>query len=414
MRDDFRSCCKIVLFSCLLLPSAGFARTPATPPVTLIHCGTLIDGISSVPRKDVLLQIEGGRITSVRPYRRGSSRKFSVATTDLSTATCLPGLIDVHVHLIQQDLLRHELATSPQTLSRGSLLRTLRYGFTTVRNLGTKGLGPTDVDLRDAVASGSLSGPRLKVALSDQVTRNFGSKDTTGWKTAVNRSVDSGADWIKLYDSDQPGPEDGTKYSPEEIAAIVAEAHKRGARVAMHTVPFEGSHRAIVGGVDSIEHGVDIADADLRLMKTRGIVFVPTLFVISYIATLPGRDDTAKWVDFAKRSFDTYERALKANIKIAFGSDAGAAGWTSNPAQQFQTMVTHGMFPMTAIQSATIEGARLLGMEKEIGSLEVGKLADIVAVQGDPLADVSRLEHVTFVMKNGHQIDIGHPSTRTR
>jgi imidazolonepropionase-like amidohydrolase len=205
-----------------------------------------------------------------------------------------------------------------------------------------------------------------------------------------------------------PGPDNGSKYSKEQIAAIVDEAHKKGVKVAMHTVAFEGSHRAIASGVDSVEHGVDIEDADLKLMKDHGITLVPTIFVLSYVATLPGRDDKAKWLDFSKRSIDTFQRALKAKVKIAFGTDAGAAGWTSNPAQQFQMMVSHGMSPIEAIQSATFEGARLLGMDKQIGSIEVGKLADIVAVQGDPLADVSRLEHVMFVMKDGQLIDLTH------
>jgi imidazolonepropionase-like amidohydrolase len=220
--------------------------------------------------------------------------------------------------------------------------------------------------------------------------------------------VNEGSDWIKLYDAGMPGPENGTKYSEEEISEIVDEAHKKGAKVAMHTIALEGSHRAIASGVDSVEHGVDINDADLRLMKDRGITFVPTLFVISYVEALPGRDDKAKWVDLMKQSFDTFERALKAKVKIAFGTDAGAADWTSNPAQQFQMMVSHGMPPMAAIQSATMESARLLGMDKQIGSIEVGKLADIVAVPGDPLADVSRLEHVMFVMKDGQPIDLNH------
>ncbi len=185
--------------------------------------------------------------------------------------------------------------------------------------------------------------------------------------------MNEGSDWVKLYDAVMPGPENGTKYSEEEISAIVDEAHKKGVKVAMHTIAFEGSHRAIASGVDSVEHGVDIGDTDLRLMKDRGITFVPTLFVISYVAALPGRDDKAKWVDFSKRSFDTFERALKAKVKIAFGTDAGAADWTSNPAQQFQMMVSHGMTPMEAIQSATLEGARLLGMDTQIGSIEVGE-----------------------------------------
>ena len=234
-------------------------------------------------------------------------------------------------------------------------------------------------------------------------------KGASELRAAVDRLVKDGSDWIKLFDTVFPGPEDGTQYTEQEIAAIVDEAHKKGVKVAMHAVALEGSHRAIAGGVDSVEHGVNIDDADLRRMKDSGITFVPTLFVLSYAATLPGRNDHAKWADFSKRSFDTFERVLRARVKIAFGTDAGALDWTSNPAQQFQMMVSHGMAPMAAIQSATIEGARLLGMDQQVGSIEVGKLADIVAVQGDPLADARQLEHVMFVMKDGQVINLNHP-----
>jgi imidazolonepropionase-like amidohydrolase len=368
----------------------------------------LIDGVSAVARKDVLLRVEGNRIASLSEDGRAATHESTARTIDLSTATCLPGLIDVHVHLIEQDAQRRELQTPSKSLSAENLLRTLRYGFTTVRNLGTNGLGPSDIDVRNSVVNGFLLGPRLKIAISDNGTRNFGVKGPNDFRAAVDRIVNEGSDWIKLYDAVMPGPENGNHYSQEEISAIVDEAHKKGAKVAMHTVAFEGSHRAIASGVDSVEHGVDIEDADLKRMKDHGITLVPTLFVLSYVATLPGRDDKAKWLDFSRRSFDTFERALKAKVKIAFGTDAGAAGWTSNPTQQFQMMVSHGMLPMEAIQSATIESARLLGMDKQIGSIEVGKLADLVAVQGDPLADVKRLEHVMFVMKDGQPIDFNH------
>ena len=408
MRERLQTCFVVALFSVLYLPGAR-CELPASssPPVTLIRCGTLIDGVSAVPRKDVLLRVEGNRIVSVRTNGGAFSRESSASSVDLSTATCLPGLIDVHVHLITQDHHRRELQAPAQSLSAESLLRTLRYGFTTVRSLGTDGLGPSDIDVRNAIASGSLPGPRLKVAICDTDARTFGVKGPIELRAAVDRIVNEGSDWIKLFDTVMPGPENGAQYSEEEISAIVDEAHKKGVKVAMHTTAAEGSHRAIAGGVDSIEHGVEITDADLKLMKERDLTFVPTLFVISYLTTLPGRDDTAKWADFLKRSLDTFDRALKAKVKIAFGTDAGAADWTSNPAQQFQMMVSHGMPPMAAIQSATMEGARLLGMDKQIGSVEVGKLADIVAVQGDPLADVSRLEHVMFVMKGGQRIDFG-------
>ena len=398
----------VALFLSLLLSRAASEPPASSPAVTLIRCGTLIDGVSVVPRKDVLLRVEGNRIANLSEDGRAATQESTARNVDLSTATCLPGLIDVHVHLIEQDAQRRELQMPSKSLSAESLLRTLRYGFTTVRNLGTEGLGPSDIDVRNSVANGLLLGPRLKIAISDTETRNFGVTGPNDFRAAVDRIVNDGSDWIKLYDSLWPGPENGTHYSQDEISAIVDEAHQKGARVAMHTVAFEGSHRAVASGVDSVEHGVDIRDADLMVMKDHGITLVPTLFVLSYVATLPGRNDKAKWIDFSKRSSDTFKRALKARVKIAFGTDAGAADWTSNPAQQFQMMVSNGMTPMEAIQSATLQGARLLGMEKQIGSIEVGKLADIVAVQGDPLADVSRLEHVMFVMKDGQRIDFTH------
>ena len=401
MKEHVLSGCMVVLLSILLVPRAGSGQ-PASQPVTLIRCGTLIDGVSAVPRKDVLLRVEGNRIAGVSANTRVSSQQSGAKTIDLSTATCLPGLIDVHVHLILQDAQRRELQTTSESLSAENLLRTLRYGFTTVRNLGS-GWGPSDVDVRDSVAKRAIPGPRLQVAIS---ARNLGVKGPTELRALVDRIVNQGSDWIKVYDT--LGPENELQYSEEELSAIVDEAHKRGVKVAMHTISFAGSHRAIASGVDSVEHGVDIADADLKRMKDTGITFVPTPFVISYAATLPNRNDNAMWADRTKRSFDTFERALKAKVKIAFGTDAPALGWTSNPAQQFQMMVGHGMTPMEAIQSATMEGARLMRMDKQIGSIEVGKLADIVAVQGDPLADVSRLEYVMFVMKDGQQIDLGH------
>jgi imidazolonepropionase-like amidohydrolase len=373
----------------------------------------LIDGVSAIPRKDVLLRIEGNRIASLSENGGADTHESTARAIDLSDATCLPGLIDVHVHLINQDPQRRELQRPSESLSAENLLRTLRYGFTTVRNLGTDGLGPSDIDVRDSVANGALPGPRLKIAISDAETRNFGVKGPTDLRPAVDRIVNEGSDWIKLYDAVMPGPENGTHYSEEEISAIVNEAHNRGIKVAMHTIALEGSHRAIAGGVDSVEHGLNIDDADLKRMKDSGITYVPTLFVISYAAMLPGRDDHAKWVDFSKQSFATFERAIKAKVKIAFGTDSGALDWTSTPAQQFQMMVSHGMTSMAAIQSATMEGARLLGMDKQIGSIEVGKFADIVAVQGDPVADVSRLEHVMFVMKDGQQINLSLSSAAT-
>jgi imidazolonepropionase-like amidohydrolase len=165
MNELLRSGCIVAVFLILLFPGAASEPPASSPPVTLIRCGTLIDGVSAVPRKDVLLRVEGNRIATLSENGRAFYRS-AAKTIDLSTATCLPGLIDVHVHLIDQDAQRRELHTPSDSLSAESVLRTLRYGFTTVRNLGTDGLGSTDIDVRNSVANGSLLGPRLKIAIS--------------------------------------------------------------------------------------------------------------------------------------------------------------------------------------------------------------------------------------------------------
>ena len=163
MKEHFKLGCMVALFSILFLPRAVSEPPASSPPVTLIRCGTLIDGVSAIPRKDVLLRVEGNRIAILTEHGSALTQESTAKTIDLSTATCLPGLIDVHVHLINQDTQRRELQTPSASLSAENLLRTLRYGFTTVRNLGTDGLGPSDIDIRNSVADGSLLGPRLKI-----------------------------------------------------------------------------------------------------------------------------------------------------------------------------------------------------------------------------------------------------------
>lgn len=223
-------------------------------------------------------------------------------------------------------------------------------------------------------------------------------------RAAVDRLVEEGTDWIKLFGT--LGPENELQYSIEELSAVVDEAHKNGVKVAMHTIVEADSQRAVASGVDNTEHGVDIAEEDLKKMSQSNIAFVPTMSVMAYASTLPGRNDNAIWTDRTKRSNATFERALRANVKIVFGTDSCAVNWTSNPVQQLQVMVSHGMTPLQAIRSATIDGANLLGMSKQVGSVEVGKFADIIGVQGDPLTDVSRIEKVVFVMKDGLRFDL--------
>jgi imidazolonepropionase-like amidohydrolase len=224
-------------------------------------------------------------------------------------------------------------------------------------------------------------------------------------RAVIDRMIASGADWIKIFGDSTWG--DPPNYSVEELSAMIDEAHRKGVKVAVHSIGPDDNHRSITCRADSIEHGVDIRNEDLRRMRETGIVLVPTLSVLKFLAPLPGKDQVVIARDY-RRSVSTFPRALRQGVTIAFGTDAGAlekTPWeTAKPTQQFGLMVDLGMEPMQAIKSGTSIAAKLLGMENQIGSLTVGKFADIIAVPGNPLKDMRQLEHVGFVMKDGKQI----------
>jgi len=212
---------------------------------------------------------------------------------------------------------------------------------------------------------------------------------------------------IKVYSdrSYRVGPggvlDDIPTFTLEEMKAIVDEAHRERHRVASHAMGLNGVHNSVEAGVDSIEHGNYIADEDMKTMVARGTFYVPTIFVGVYVAEGRAAEGAPVWVKMLAIHEDTFRRAMKAGVKIAFGTDAGGFAWTVNPAKEFAYMVKWGMTPTQAIQSATSSAAELLGWSDQVGTLEAGKYADIIAVPGDPLADVTALEKVDFVMKGG-------------
>ena len=226
-------------------------------------------------------------------------------------------------------------------------------------------------------------------------------------RQAVREQISHGADWIKVYsDRSYRVREDGVlddipTFTPEELKAIVDEAHRERHKVASHAMALYGVHNSVEAGVDSIEHGNYIADEDLKTMASRGIFYVPTIYVGEYVAQGRAAAGAPVWVKMIQIHEDTFRRAMKAGVKIAFGTDAGGFDWKVNPAKEFSSMVKFGMTPAQAIRAATVNAAELLGMKDSLGTLEAGKLADIVAVPGDPLADVSLMEKVDFVMKGG-------------
>ncbi len=402
----------------LLLATTAFAQTQ-------IRCGTLIDGRSDTPRRNVTITIQGNKIVSV------SEAAATANAIDLSNSTCLPGLIDTHTHIVLQgdiivdydeQLLKQ---SDPYRAIRATVAarRGLEFGFTAMRDLETEGAGYTDVDVKTAINRGIIPGPRLQVATRAlDVTGAYAllgynweielphgvqvCDGADGCRKAVREQISHGADWIKVY-ADRAGHlrPDGVydvipTFTLDELRAIVDETHRQRHRVAAHATGLQGVHNAVEAGVDTIEHGNYISQDDLKTMAARGIWFVPTPWLTEYRAQqFPQMAERLR--ASAKMNEDTFRRARAAGVKIAYGTDVGAFEWTITPAMQFPTMVAFGMTPMQAIQSATIRAAELLGWQDQIGSIEPGKFADIVATRGSPLSDIRALEGITFVMKDG-------------
>jgi imidazolonepropionase-like amidohydrolase len=223
----------------------------------------------------------------------------------------------------------------------------------------------------------------------------------------VREQISYGADWIKVYsDRSYFVRPDGVlddipTFTLDELRAIVDEAHRQHHKVASHAMALNGVHSSVEAGVDSIEHGNYIAEADLKTMAQKGIFYVPTIYVGEYVAQGRAAAGAKVWLEMLKIHEDTFRRALNAGVKIAFGTDVGGFDWGIDPAKEFPYMVKYGMTPIQAIRSATSSAAELLGMQNDVGSITVGKYADIVAVKGDPVADVALLQKIDFVMKGG-------------
>jgi imidazolonepropionase-like amidohydrolase len=403
-------------------------QSPAPAPKRIaIRAGRLIDCKSDVPIANALILVEGDKIVSVTP---GGSAPAGVEVIDLSKATVLPGFVDAHTHvLLQADVTEDDY--DKQLLKQSNPYRAilgarnaqiaLSHGFTVLRDLETEGAMYTDVDVKKTIEDGEIPGPHMQVATRAMTPTGMYPLLGYSWelklpvgvqyvdgvdeaRKAVREQIRFGADWIKYY-SDRGyfyGP-DGVLHShvnftDEEAKAIVDETHRIGKKVASHAIGSDGIAAALKAGVDTIEHGDGLTEPEMEEMARRGIYWVPTILV--GVAVAPGRaGNWNKMVDTEKAAF---QLALKKGVKIAFGTDAGGFDWrTVNEAREFEYYVNYGMTPLQAIRTATVTAAELLGWSDKMGTIEPGKWADIVAVSGDPLKDITELQRVKFVMKSG-------------
>jgi imidazolonepropionase-like amidohydrolase len=417
----------------LVLVSVAFGQNNASQTVTVIRAGVLIDGKSDKSRRDQVIVIRGNRIESVSDAANAKI-PAGASEIDLSKQTVLPGLIDSHTHIFLQgedpaqggydaNILSAPLALRAARATVAAR-RALEQGFTTLRDVETEGAGYGDVGIKQAIEGGYIPGPRLLVATraisttggyplegyAPELEMPKGAQIVDGpveARKAAREQLDHGADWIKVYMTHRSwvGMNGELVSQPtltvEELRAIVDEAHGWGKKVACHAYSGIGLHRALDGGCDSIEHGLDLDDAVIAQMLKQGTWYVPTLSVY-YTDWAPADTDGGRRDRLRASAHEvSFKKALKAGVKIVFGTDMGGIPWSEPIAQEFTRMVEFGMSPMDAIQSATSRAAVMLDMEGKIGIVAPGAFADIVAVSGDPLHDIKALQGVQFVMKDG-------------
>ncbi|OEK03390.1 amidohydrolase [Roseivirga sp. 4D4] len=412
----------LVFFSC----ATSFAQR------TILHCGNLIDGKTDDIRSQVSVIIEGNKIVAIESgFTRGGSNDKVI---NLKQQTVMPGLMDMHVHIEHQNSPARQVESytlNPADVAYNAQVyaeRTLMAGFTTVRDLGGSGV---NVALKKAINAGKVKGPRIYTAEKTIATTGGHGDPTNGGKIAllgdpgpkegvINSEADArkairqryknGADVIKITATggvlsvakDGQGPQ----FKMDELKGIVETAEEYGFVTAAHAHGDEGMYRAVLAGINSIEHGTFMSQRTMDLMIEKGTYYVPTISAGKFVvekAQIPGYFPAVvvpKALEVGPKIQGTFGEAYKRGVKIAFGTDAGVFPHGEN-GKEFMYMVEAGMAPMEAIKSATMTASQLLRIDDQYGSIEIGKVADIIAVEGNPLTDISNMTKVKFVMKGG-------------
>ena len=424
---------RVIFLVLVLMASACPAASTPDAPTVVVRAQWLIDGTAEKPRRNMEIVIRGNHIVDVHAAN-SQALPAAAQVIDLGPATLLPGLIDTHTHIFLQgedpaaggydvQLLKFP-ASYRVARAVVSARRALEQGFTSIRDVETEGAGYGDVGIKQAINEGLIPGPRMWVSTlsisstggyplegyAPEITVPKGSQLIDGpveARKAAREQLDKGADWIKVYMTHRSWLDaQGALVSQptltvEELKAIVDETHGWGRKVACHAYNGPGLQRALDGGCDSIEHGLEITDAQIAQMLRQGTWYVPTLQVYYTDWDPPDTDSGKRDRKRVAVHGVSFSKALHAGVKMAFGTDVGGFKWSEPIAEEFSREVEFGMTPMQAIQSATSRAAELLGKRGELGVVAPGAYADLIAVAGDPLADVNALKTVQFVMKDG-------------
>ena len=429
-----RHCLTALLIGMTLPLAAQAPAAPATAAAVLVKAGRLIDGRGGAPQTNVGILIEGERIRAVGPIAEIEARARGARVVDLSRMTVLPGMIDTHTHLLLQgdptsasydEQLLYQSTGYRSILGARNARVALEHGFTTLRDVETEGAMYADVDIKLAVNRGEIPGPRIYASTRAMAPTGMYPIISANWelelphgvqpvdgvehaRLAVREQVGHGADWIKYYadrryyfTADSSVLKSWVNFTDDEARAIVDETRRLGRRVAAHAIGSDGIAAALRAGAQTIEHGHGLTDSLMDVMVKNNVYWVPTMTVSVYVAGPRG----GIWpllVELERRAFI---RAVRKGVKIVMGTDVGGFPWVGpeavHQAKELEYYVRYGMTTMQAIQSTTSLAAELLGQSDNIGTVAAGRFADLIAVAGDPLQDITELQRVRFVMKGG-------------